>query len=65
MVISRGGVKTSVGGSYRGIGVVLLLRLPSVLADTVNKPSLSPAADKVDMAIGGIKSASGLCAWGD
>lgn len=57
---SRGGVKTSVGGSYREIGVALLLRLLKALADKKPPPEEEAAID-----IGGMKSASGFDTCGD
>lgn len=56
-------MNTSLGGSYGGIGVALLLRLLNARADTDKYPPVEEEGKKIGA--GGIKSASGLDACGD
>lgn len=60
MVTSLGGVNTSWGGSYGGMGVALLLRLLKARADTVRWDD-----EEAVTGMGGMKSASGFDACGD
>lgn len=69
MVTSLGGVNTSLGGSYGGMGVELLLLLLNGLPNPDPDPKTDkkpPDADaEAETGMGGMKSASGLDACGD